>query len=90
MLDGAVLERRVLESGRLLIGRSQHNDLCLQSRFVSRHHAVLTITGSDVHVVDLHSTNPTRINGQAIQNCVLKAGDLLSIGNYQLRFDIGL
>ncbi len=90
MLDGAILERRVLASGRLLIGRSQHNDLRLQSRFVSRHHAVLTITGSDVHVVDLRSTNPTRVNGQAIQNCTLKAGDLLSIGNYQLRFDAGL
>ncbi len=90
MLDGAVLERRTLAIGRLLIGRSQHNDLCLQSRFVSRNHAVLIITETDVQVADLRSTNPTRVNGQAVQNQALTHGDLLSIGNYQLRFDTGL
>ena len=90
MLDGAILERRVLACGRLLIGRSQHNDLCLPSRFVSRHHAVLIVTEAGAHVVDLRSTNPTRVNGQSVQNHALAAGDLLSIGDYQLRFDPGI
>ena len=90
MLDGVVLERRTLASGRLLIGRSAHNDLCLQSRFVSRHHAVLIVTDTETHIVDLRSTNSVRVNGQAVQNQALAAGDLLSIGNYQLRFDSGL
>ena len=89
-LDGAVLERRTLACGRLLIGRSAHNDLCLRSRFVSRHHAVLIVTETGAHIVDLRSTNPVRVNGQAVQNQALTAGDLLSIGNYQLRFDSGL
>lgn len=87
MLDGTVLERRALACGRLLIGRSLHNDLCLRSRFVSRHHAVLIVTESGAQIVDLRSTNPTRVNGQAVQNQALAAGDLLAIGNYQLRFD---
>jgi hypothetical protein len=86
MLDGAILERRVITCGRLLIGRSQHNDLCLRSRFVSRHHAVLVVTETVAHIVDLRSTNPIRVNGQVVQNQALAAGDLLSIGNYQLRF----
>ena len=90
MLDGAVIERRPLASGRLLIGRSPHNDLCLQSRFVSRNHAMLIVTRTDVRLVDLRSTNPSRVNGQAVENCTLTAGDLLSIGNYQLRFEAGL
>jgi len=90
MLDGVVLERRTLASGRLLIGRSAHNDLCLQSRFVSRHHAVLIVTDTETHIVDLRSTNSVRVNGQAVQSQALAAGDLLSIGNYQLRFDSGL
>jgi hypothetical protein len=89
MLDGVVIERRLLARGRLLIGRSRHNDLCLQSRFVSRNHAVLIVTDTEAHVVDLRSTNPTRVNGQPVQNRALAAGDLLSIGNYQLRFDLG-
>ncbi|MBM4220668.1 MAG: FHA domain-containing protein [Gammaproteobacteria bacterium] len=89
MLDGAIVERRTLSRGRLLIGRGRHNDLCLQSRFVSRNHAVLIVTDREIHVVDLRSTNPTRVNGQPVQNRALAAGDLLSIGNYQLRFDPG-
>ena len=89
MLDGVIIERRLLVRGRLLIGRSRHNDLCLQSRFVSRNHAVLIVTDTEAHVVDLRSTNPTRVNGQPVQNRALAAGDLLSIGNYQLRFDLG-
>lgn len=89
MLDGVIIERRLLTPGRLLIGRSRHNDLWLQSRFVSRNHAVLIVTDTEAHVVDLRSTNPTRVNGQPVQNKALAAGDLLSIGNYQLRFDLG-
>lgn len=89
MLDGVIIERRLLVRGRLLIGRSRHNDLCLQSRFVSRNHAVLIVTDTEAHVVDLRSTNPTRVNGQPVQNRALAAGDVLSIGNYQLRFDLG-
>lgn len=90
MLDGAILDRRTLACGRILIGRSQHNDLCLGSRFVSRHHAVLIVTENEVHIVDLRSTNPVRVNGQPVQNQALAAGDLLTIGNYQLRFDSSL
>ena len=90
MLDGAILERRTLACGRTLIGRSQHNDLCLRSCFVSRHHAVLIVTENEVHIVDLRSTNPVRVNGQPVKNQALAAGDLLTIGNYQLRFDASL
>ena len=90
MLDGVIVERRPLTCGRLLIGRSQHNDICLQSRFVSRNHAVLIVTETAAHVVDLRSTNPTRVNGQPVQNRALVSGDLLSVGNYQLRFDASL
>ena len=89
MLDGVVVERRPLACGRLLIGRSRHNDICLQSRFVSRNHAVLIVTETAAHVVDLRSTNPTRVNGQPVQNRALIPGDLISVGNYQLRFDSG-
>jgi hypothetical protein len=89
MLDGVIVERRPLVCGRLLIGRTRHNDICLQSRFVSRNHAVLIVTETETHVVDLRSTNPTRVNGQPVQSRALVSGDLLSVGNYQLRFDTG-
>jgi pSer/pThr/pTyr-binding forkhead associated (FHA) protein len=47
---------------------------------------VLVVTETVAHIVDLRSTNPIRVNGQVVQNQALAAGDLLSIGNYQLRF----
>ena len=64
MLDGAIIERRELSPGRLLIGRSPQSGLRLDSRFVSRHHAAILVTPDSVSVVDLRSTNTTLVNGQ--------------------------
>ena len=65
MLDGAIIERRTLAPGRLVIGRSPQSGLRLDSRYVSRHHAVLTVTPEAVTVIDLRSTNATLVNGMA-------------------------
>jgi len=86
MLDGAIVERRSLAPGRLVIGRSPQSGLRLDSRYVSRHHAVLTITPEAVTVVDLRSTNATLVNGIVIGSQQLEHGDLLAIGNFRLRY----
>ncbi|MBL8202429.1 MAG: FHA domain-containing protein [Chromatiales bacterium] len=87
MLDGAIIERRELTSGRLAIGRSPQSDLRLNSRYVSRHHAALLVTADGVTVVDLQSTNSTLVNGKAIARQRLEHGDLVSIGNFRVRYD---
>ncbi|MEO7386688.1 MAG: FHA domain-containing protein [Gammaproteobacteria bacterium] len=87
MLDGTLIERRSLEPGRLLIGRSPKSALRLDSRYVSRHHAALIITNDDTMLVDLRSTNATLVNGQAVASKALDHGDMLAIGNFRLRYD---
>lgn len=88
MLDGVIIERRVLSPGRLVIGRGSKCGLRLDSRYVSRHHAVLMVTADEVVVVDLRSTNRTLVNGKVITNQPLEHGDLLAIGNFRLRYDL--
>ena len=87
MLDGAILERRELSPGRLVIGRSPHCGLQLDSRYVSRQHALLVVTADSVTVVDLQSTNTTLVNGQVTVSQQLEHGDLVAIGNFRLRYD---
>ena len=43
-----------------LIGRAEHNDIVLDSRYISRHHALIVAGPSDAHwLVDLNSRNGT-------------------------------
>ena len=87
MHDGVIVERRELLPGRLLIGRSGHSGLCLESRFVSRNHAALLVTSRETVIVDLQSTNTTLVNGEVTASRKLEHGDLLTIGDFRLRFD---
>lgn len=87
MLDGTVVERRTLAPGKLVVGRSPKSGLRLDSRYVSRHHAMLIVTADSVTVIDLQSTNATLVNGQAATSRQLEHGDLLAIGNFRLRYD---
>ncbi len=87
MLDGAIIERRELSPGRLVIGRSPLCGLQLDDRYVSRQHAVLVVTADSVAVVDLQSTNTTLVNGQVTMSEQLEHGDLVAIGTFRLRYD---
>lgn len=87
MLDGAIIERRTLAPGRLVIGRSPQSGLRLDSRYVSRHHAALIAATDGVTIIDLQSTNATLVNGKATTSRKLEHGDLLAIGNFRLRYD---
>lgn len=90
MLDGAITGRHELNPGRLVIGRSPQCGLQLDSRFVSRQHAMLVVTADSVTVVDLQSTNTTLVNGQVTVSQELEHGDLVAIGDFRLRYDCRL
>ncbi len=55
---------------KIVIGRGSDCDLSLPERleftYVSRHHCVITVAGSDVRVRDLGSRNGTFLNGMQI------------------------
>src|SRR5690606_11475133 len=74
-------------AGTTTIGRSARCDIVLYDLLVSRRHAMIRQVGQEHHLIDLGSTNGTYLNGRRISRAVLRAGDLVSIGHYELTFD---
>lgn len=85
-LDGVVLREVGLAKERTTIGRRSHNDLVIDNLAVSGEHAVMIMSGSDVYLEDLGSTNGTTVNGQPIKKHLLQHADTVEIGKYRIRF----
>jgi hypothetical protein len=86
--DGKVLSRFNL-NGRVLIGRDPDNDLLLRSRQVSRYHAAVIPTAEGhYYVVDLNSANGVHVNGERTERCLLGDGDVLRIGQFELKLKL--
>jgi len=85
--DGQMLRELTFEKPRLLIGRSEHNDVAIPSKFISRHHALLVRHGSSTFLMDLNSTNGTYVNSRRVSNHVLIHDDVISIGHHRIKFN---
>jgi hypothetical protein len=70
------------------IGRTPDNDLQIEARFISRHHAVILAGPAQTIIEDLNSTNGVQVNGRRITRQVLEDGDTVSIGRQQYRFAV--
>ncbi|MEE8408617.1 MAG: FHA domain-containing protein, partial [Myxococcota bacterium] len=70
----------------VIIGRTEENDVAIDHRSVSRHHAKITVVGNSFKVVDLKSANGTLVNGEEYAQTDLKSGDLLELGHVKFRF----
>jgi hypothetical protein len=68
------------------IGRDKDNDFVLDSTDVSRHHARVECNGGQWQIIDLNSTNGTKVNGQRVPRAVLRHGDRIEFGTLQLEF----
>ena len=78
-----------LSRGRFVIGRTAENDIQLDSRFVSRHHAHLTVGHKSVVIEDLKSTNGIYFGGRRVRRKTLKDGDAVVIGEHELLYREG-
>lgn len=72
--------RLVLDGGPLTIGRAADNDLVLDDRRVSRHHARLQARRGMLVLTDLESANGSRVNSVSVSEVALGAGDRIEIG----------
>lgn len=81
--DERLLERVAL-ADRMLIGRSEHNDVCLPSPYLSRHHAAILGTPHGYYVVDLNSANGLLVNGVSTQRARLDDGDIVTLGPFRI------
>ena len=70
-----------------VIGRERSQaDVVLRDPNVSRRHAQLTFDGRDWRITDLNSTNGTLVNDVDVSECVLRDGDLITVGLVNLEF----
>ncbi|HEY0766450.1 MAG TPA: FHA domain-containing protein [Steroidobacteraceae bacterium] len=68
------------------IGRTPDNDLQIDAKFISRHHAVILVGPVHTIIEDLNSTNGVQVNGRRITRHTLKDGDTVLFGRAQYRF----
>jgi len=81
-------ERVPLGDGVVTIGRLPECTVALQDSNVSRRHSEVRVAGRDYVIVDLGSTNGTKVNGIRIDGeRVLSDGDIVSVGSTHLRFE---
>jgi len=85
-LNSKTVREMKIERPRLLIGRSEHNDLCINSTFISRHHVMFVKFGAATLLMDLNSTNGTFVNSRRVSNQILIHNDIVSIGNHRIKF----
>lgn len=79
-------ERYPLAEHSIALGRSQECDITLLDTNVSRRHAEIRPRGDGFVVVDLGSTNGTRVNGVPVSERELRDGDEITLGNTRLVF----
>jgi general secretion pathway protein A len=83
--DQLIGEYRV-RPGKMIIGRTADNDVQIQSRFISRHHAQVVSDQSQSVVEDLNSTNGVFIRAQRLKHQTLVDGDIIQIGEHKLLY----
>ncbi len=85
-IDGVVIKEVQLTKDRTTLGRRPYNDIVIDNLAVSGEHAVLQMTGNEVYLEDLNSTNGTYVNGKAIKKQLLQNGDTVEIGKDKIKY----
>ena len=91
-IDGVVIREVQVTKDRTSVGRRPYNDVVIDNLAVSGEHAVLQMSGNEVYLEDLNSTNGTFINGKAVKKQLLNDSDTVEIGKYKIKYlhDAGL
>ena len=78
------LDREVVQ-----LGRHVSNDIVVNDRRVSRHHAQVRFENGRFVIYDLGSLNGIGINRTSVRQHTLRDGDLVSVGSYDFIFQMG-
>src|SRR5438105_2234340 len=85
-IDEVVIKEVQLTKDKTTLGRRPYNDIVIDNLAVSGEHAVLQMSGGEVTLEDLNSTNGTYLNGKAVKKQQLHNGDSIEIGKYKIKF----
>jgi pSer/pThr/pTyr-binding forkhead associated (FHA) protein len=85
-IDGVVIKEVQLTKDRTTIGRRPYNDIVIDNLAVSGEHAVIQLSGNEVSLEDLNSTNGSYVNGKAVKKQLLANNDTIEIGKYKIKY----
>jgi predicted component of type VI protein secretion system len=85
--QGLIGRTHELKVDKTTIGRVDDNTFPITEGSVSSHHCEILLKGTDVVVHDLDSTNGTFINGEKVSESVLKPGQILRLGQIEMRLE---
>jgi pSer/pThr/pTyr-binding forkhead associated (FHA) protein len=87
---GQILRTEKFTQEEVRIGRLGSTHLKLDEEGVSRVHATVTVLAADqIVITDLGSQRGTFVNGQRVQKANLRSGDVIKIGEFELRLTVG-
>ena len=82
--DDDIVDVLTFPLGRVIVGRSPDNEIYIQSKFVSRHHAQLVSDENGCVIEDLNSTNGVFLGEKQVKKYRLRDGDTVSLGIHEL------
>ena len=82
-----ISESFALNNGEMLVGREEYCDIRLPYDGVSRKHMKLLTVMDDTFLEDMASKNGTYVNGKLLKKAALNDGDIIQIGQVELRFE---
>ena len=77
-----------LTNAKVVIGRTENNDITIDESSVSSRHAELINQSGTWYVNDLGSLNGVFVNGKQVNNAALESGDMLWIGRVEFKFEV--
>ena len=75
-----------VQKARISIGRQKDNDFVLSQRTVSGYHCEIYFDGLMFHIRDKNSKNKVIVNGIVQNQCALKSGDVIELGEVVVLF----
>ena len=85
-IDDVVIKEVQLTKDRTSLGRRPYNDIVIDNLAVSGEHAVFQMSGNEVNLEDLNSTNGTYVNGKVVKKQLLQNTDTVEIGKYKIKY----
>lgn len=75
-----------LHAGRMILGRTSDNEIQVNSKYISRHHAQFVSNNEETYVEDLNSTNGIYFKSKRVKRRSLHSGDIMYIGKHRLTY----
>lgn len=84
--EGELINEFPLDKEKFFIGRTENNDIQIDSMAVSGQHAKIVTILDEAFLEDLGSTNGTFLNAEQISISVIENGDVITIGTHNIKY----